>query len=343
MNHTRRKISVSLVVVALFCMLSCHAAPEIPVPQGVHMEEDVVFGTSALGDGTRLDRVMNVYQPLDAPSAPRPALVFLHGNPGDKPYPGDRQKRYREYVDYFTPKGYVCFVPSWDLRQGAAEGFEIIRMAMVHIRSKAADYGIDPARVGVVGHSYGSRHACTLGTANFLAPEARANVVVMLAGGMSYPDDCDENDAPLLLVYGNADSWFAQAPGIVESLQRGNAPHAYIEVPGGEHSIPIDTPVAFGQSLLTVVESFLDIHLKDAKDSALQFIATRHRGPGRVQLGTGASYGLYPQGHAVTATAIPDNGAAFKGWVSPTDGVGSSFTLTVQKAETVVAEFSAPQ
>ena len=306
----------------------------------IKTQEDVVFGKSLLSEGVELERVMNVYSPAKSDSDSRPALVFLHGNPGDSPYPGNRQKGFQDYTAHFAGLGYVCFVPSWDLRQGPDAGFEIVRMAIAHIRREAARYGIDTNRVGVVGHSYGSRHACTLGNANFLEPEARANAVIMLAGGMSYPDDCDEKDAPTLLVYGNADEWFPQAKGIRESLVRGNVPHAYIEVERGPHSIPPNTAVSFGHTLLEVMDSFLGSQFGVPSTPPLCFVPTRSEGPGHVKLDESVSYGLYPFGHELEVCAMPGSGGEKVTWLAPPAAGGSVLALSVVKGLNVSAVFS---
>ena len=233
-----RRLSI-VCAVGLLLVASAHTSPKPEAaPIAVKITEDIVFGVSTLPDNSTIDRVMDVHTPVDDKTTGRPALILLHGNPGDSPYPGGRQHGFREVADYFTQRGYVCFVVAWDLRQGHQNAFQPIEMAVAHIRSKAKEYGIAPNRIGVLGGSYGSRQACTLATANFVDEKARVQACVMWAGGMSYPQDCDQNDAPILLTYGTADPWYFQVEGILDSLRRGNVRHAYFELDEGEHCFP---------------------------------------------------------------------------------------------------------
>lgn len=232
--------------------------------EAFEVQRDLVFGETSMGPGEAIERVMDVYIPRDRSDSPLPALLFLHGNPGNQPYPGDRHHGWKEYASHLSGKGYACFVISWDLRQGADVGFDIIKMAVRHIREHADDYSVDPRRIGVVGHSYGARHACTLATADFLSESEKVQVAVMLAGGMSYPSHCDADDAPILLVYGNADSWFPQAEGIVSNLQKGGVRFKYVEVEDGEHWIPPSLVVDDGLTLIETVKSFFDKYLPES-------------------------------------------------------------------------------
>lgn len=245
------------------CLLICiqSLSEDAKNDNAVEVQRDLVFGETSLTPDEKIQRVMDVYIPRDRIDFPLPAILFLHGNPGNKPYPGDRHHGWQEYASHLSGKGYACFVISWDLRQGADVGFDIIKMAVRHIRDHAKDYDVDPRRIGVIGHSYGARHACTLATADFLSESERVQVGVMLAGGMSYPSHCDADDAPILLVYGNADALFPQAEGIVSNLQRGGVRFKYVEVEDGQHWIPPNLVVDDGLTLMETVAGFFDKHL----------------------------------------------------------------------------------
>jgi dienelactone hydrolase len=269
--------------------------------------KDIVFGTSTIEDGSTIDRVMDMHRPYADASAPGPAIVFLHGNPGENPYPGDRQHGWRDFADYFVRKGYVCFVPAWDLRPGHENAFPQIEMAVRHIREHAGEYGVDPDRIVAIGHSYGARHACTLATADEIDPKAHVAAAVMLAGGMSYPDDCDPHDAPVMLFYGTADTWFPQAEGIVRNLQRGNVPHAYVEIKDNGHGIARDLKLDNGLTVAENIEAFLQVHIlaNDTKFCALRVVI---EGEGTIDWRDGPSHGLYPRDTTVTFRAAPAEG-----------------------------------
>ena len=285
-----------------------------PTPPEVITEEDVVYGENRLANGETISRVMDVHHPASSGAAGRPALILLHGNPGKQPYPNGRQHGFRDVAGYFVPRGYVCFVVAWDLRQGHEQAFPQVEMAVSHIRAHAKKYGIAPNRIGVLGSSYGGRHACTLATANFVGEAARVQACVMRAGGMSYPGDCDGKDAPVLLTYGTADPWYRQVPGILSGLREGNVPHAYFELKDGGHGISMDQVLGFGRKQIEIIEDFLAIHLMDAEDTRLKMLSTAKQGQGQIVIGDGPSYGLYPKGTKVTVSAVPAAGAQFIEW-----------------------------
>jgi len=309
------KILFNFCAVGLIAMTSVHAFTEAQA-DAVAMEtvENVVFGVSALSNDETIDRVMDVHTPKNGEKVGRPSLILLHGNPGDKPYPGDRQHGFRDIATYFTQRGYVCFVVAWDLQQGHDKAFAPIEMAVIHIRENAARYGVAPNRIGVLGGSYGSRQGCTLATANFVSKKARVQACVMWAGGMSYPADCDKDDAPILLTYGTADRWYVQVKGILENLNRGNVCHAYFELKDGGHCFPMETILAFDKKQIEIIEDFLAIHLMAKKDTYLKMLHITTEGKGRIEIGEGPSYGMYPTGSRVTITALPAPGYQFLEW-----------------------------
>ncbi len=297
-----RRFAFALTLLA--CCGASAADHEIPGTT----RENVVFGTSALDDGSTIDRVMDVHRPHADASGPSPAIVFIHGNPGDKPYPGDRQHGWRDFAAYFVGKGYICFVPAWDLRQGHENAFPQIELAVRHIREHAAEYGVDADCIVAIGHSYGARHACTLATADRIDPQARVAAAVMLAGGMSYPDDCDPHDAPVILFYGTADTWFPQADGILQNLQRGNVPHAYVEIKDNGHGIARDLKLDNGHTVAETIEAFLGVHML-ANDRAFCALRVVIEGEGTIDWRDGPSHGLYARDTPVAFRVAPAEGS----------------------------------
>lgn len=338
----RSSVVTTRLFLACALMLLASSASAAPASAAVRIDTDVVFGTSRLDDGSTLNRVMDVIR-LETQGEGRPAIVFLHGNPGDLPYPFGRQHGFREFAQYFASRGYVCFVVAWDLRNGDSAAFAIIEMAVSHVRANAGKYGFAPDRIAVIGHSYGSRHACTLATANFVKEEARVQACVMLAGGMSYPGDCDPHDGPILLIYGTADGWFQQAPGIISHLEAGSVPHAYVEVPGARHKIPPTDKIAFDKTLAEVIDDFLTITLPkadaDREKTALKLLVTGHQGNGRIVIDGGASHGLYPRGAHVKVTAVPEPGFVFFRWEGDSASSDVSLDITMDTNKHLTAVF----
>ena len=137
-------------------------------PAGTLDTADQLLGGTA---GARLAATRLAYGPLarqrlevivpDAPSAtPRPVLVFIHGGAWDS---GDG-------VDYhfigrtFARHGYVVVLPTYRL---TPEGvfprmLEDGALAIAWVRDHAADYGGDPQRVFLAGHSAGAYNAAML-------------------------------------------------------------------------------------------------------------------------------------------------------------------------------------
>jgi acetyl esterase/lipase len=151
----------------------------------VDVERGVVYGVVA-GEPLLLD----VYRSL-SPGEPRPAVVLIHG--------GGMWTGSRAHMEHpaqqLARAGYVAF--SFDYRLvDAATGshrwpaqLDDVQRAVRWVRAHAADYGIDPMRVGAYGWSAGGQLAALLGTrdtrdatAPLASYPSRVACVVDLAG-----------------------------------------------------------------------------------------------------------------------------------------------------------------
>ena len=114
------------------------------------VERDVVYASDP---GLRLD----VYRPAQASDTPRPLIVFFHGGgwtTGDK-------SQYRFVAEGLLSRGYVVVVPAYRLYpQARFPGFvEDAAQAVAWSHAHASEYGADPAKLFVMGHSAGAHIA----------------------------------------------------------------------------------------------------------------------------------------------------------------------------------------
>ena len=128
----------------------------------VQTQADVVYGTAG-GQPLRLD----VYTP-DASAhgslSLRPAVLLIHGGGWREGSKTDNQA----FCELLARNGYVAF--SVDYRLATPMGnhypaqFDDVQRAVRWVRAHAAQYHIDPARLGAFGHSAGAQLAALLGT-----------------------------------------------------------------------------------------------------------------------------------------------------------------------------------
>ena len=139
------------VLLAIFCS-SCQTRKIIS-------ERDVSFGTA---DGQTL--LLDVCRPEESVSKPRPAVILVHGGgwgAGDK-------KDFFDAAKGLARHGYVAFSVNYRL---AANGRNLwpaqlddVQRAVRWVRAHADKYGVDPKRVGALGHSAGGHLVACLAT-----------------------------------------------------------------------------------------------------------------------------------------------------------------------------------
>jgi acetyl esterase/lipase len=136
------------------------AGTPVPLPPGVRVDRDVAYGADA---AERLD----VYRP-EHPAQHAPVIFVVHGGAwmiGNK----GTSKVVKNKVAHWVPKGYFVVIPDYPMSpkadpvQQASEVAKALAFAQAH----AGEWGADPARFVLVGHSAGA-HLVSLLTA---APE----------------------------------------------------------------------------------------------------------------------------------------------------------------------------
>jgi acetyl esterase/lipase len=122
----------------------------------VTVSRNVAYGSAA-------DEVLDIYRP--ASSKALPAVLLVHGGGWTK---GDKRELARIALE-LAQTGFVAFDANYTLATPSDPGYpnqvDQLEAAVVWIRSHAASYGVDPARVGALGGSAGANLVALLGVA----------------------------------------------------------------------------------------------------------------------------------------------------------------------------------
>lgn len=273
------------------------AAKKVPVyPKTVAVLKDVAY----LG-GTRKEKA-DIYRPLDHDKAkPLPGIIVIHGggfNDGDK-----ARNRELNISENLTLKGYVCMSINYKLRrtQGQVtwpQSVHDAKAAVRYLRKEAANLGVDPEKIGVIGCSAGCNLAMMLATTGpadgfdavpgepYQDISARVACAVGFYGAvdlLNYHDMkmfaktreeapelyrkgspityLDAKDPPMLLVHGTVDETvpLSQSETFLRIAKDKGAPCALEVIPGAPHTFDLQPKQ---RDLRPLVTAFFDQHLK---------------------------------------------------------------------------------
>jgi acetyl esterase/lipase len=156
-----------LLVAVLTCLWlgACTRQPTDPdlrngpvvTPAGAVIQRDLEYGPTS-------DQRLDVYAPSGARAAP--ILVMVHGggwSRGDKASAGVVKKK----VAHYLPAGYLVVSTNYRLSPAVDPLTEAqdVATAMAFVQTHAADWGGDPSRIVLMGHSAGA-HLVSLVTAD---------------------------------------------------------------------------------------------------------------------------------------------------------------------------------
>lgn len=117
-----------------------------PVP-GVHMQEDIEYGR---GGDTPL--FLDLYTPENRQGVLPGILLFFGGS-----WKYGRKDQLRVYAQYLAANGYVVGAVQYRLREAGQwpNSIQDAKCAVRWMRAHAAEFGIDPGHIGVLGNSAG--------------------------------------------------------------------------------------------------------------------------------------------------------------------------------------------
>jgi acetyl esterase/lipase len=273
------------------------ALKKVPVyPKTVTVLKDVAY----LG-GTRKEKA-DIYSPLDHDKAkPLPGIIVIHGggfNDGDK-----ARGRELNISENLTLKGYVCMSINYKLRrtQGQVtwpQSVHDAKAAVRYLRKEAANLGVDPEKIGVIGCSAGCNLSMMLATTGpadgfdavkgepYQDVSARVTCAIGFYGAvdlMKYHDMkmfaktreeapelykkgspityLDAKDPPMLLVHGTADVTvpLSQSETYLKIAKEKGAPCVLEVIPDAPHTFDLQPKQ---RDLRPLVTAFFDQHLK---------------------------------------------------------------------------------
>jgi acetyl esterase/lipase len=217
--------------------------------------KDVVY--SFIGHGKlKLD----VYQPKSPSASPLPGIILIHGGSWEE---GDKTEL-AAMARYLASNGYVAFSIDYRLHSGGKNRWpaqlDDAQRAVRWVRRHAADYNVDPKRIGAWGYSAGGQMASLLGeidTRDNSDPElakysSRVQAVVDVSGPADFTSGFDTdggrffNDLFGATKQQNPELWKSASP--VFNISKQTVP--FLIVHGTrDGTVPIAQSVEFANAL----------------------------------------------------------------------------------------------
>jgi acetyl esterase/lipase len=240
--------------------LLAQQSPHLPVPStspatatsqpagSVSIQQDVEYGVQG---GEKL--LLDLYQPAERASKPRPAVVLVHGGS----WTGYDKSTMRGIGNFLARSGFVAISVDYRLLHGNGDRWpaqlDDVQRAVRWLRANAPKYNIDADHIGAFGHSAGAQLAALLGMedtrdnsdAALAKYSSRVQAVVDVSGPTDFLTNHDpDGDALLSALFGGdftklPDVWRSASP--VSHVDKSNAPFLIVH---GTH----DEMVAIAQA-----------------------------------------------------------------------------------------------
>ncbi len=238
--------------------LVAQTSPQLPAPPAapanaqsadqVSVQKDIEYGVQG---GEKL--LLDIYQPAERASQPRPAVVLIHGGS----WTGYDKSTMVGMGNFLARSGFVAASVDYRLLHGSTDRWpaqlDDIQRSVRWLRANAAKYNIDADRIGAFGHSSGAQLAALLGmedTRDNSDPalakySSRVQAVVNVSGPSDFLSNHDpDGDALLTSLFGGdftrlPDVWRDASP--VSHVDKSNAPFLIVH---GTH----DDMVAIAQA-----------------------------------------------------------------------------------------------
>jgi acetyl esterase/lipase len=246
--------------------------------------------------GGSIPLLLDVYQPDQSCTTPRPTVMFVHGGGFTE---GSRKGANVEAIAAeLAPLGINLISIQYRLQGNApiissefsafesdyqnlivgqtrdritafVAAVEDSVRALRWIQSNASQYCVDAGRLGLWGSSAGAitvlHVAYSLNPYGIVRPQPR--VVIDYWGSLVRDSDLETGEPPLFVLHGTADATvlFAEATELTNRARQVGVPFTFYTVTGGGHGfdgIGFDQRTIDGQSLAKRTASFVDAHLR---------------------------------------------------------------------------------
>jgi acetyl esterase/lipase len=258
--------SFLLIGILLGCAIFTAAQPQAQPPaappknsevaDSVSVQQDVEYGMQG---GQKL--LLDIYQPAEPGSKPRPAVVLIHGGG----WTSFDKSTMRGMGNFLAHSGFVAVSADYRLLHGSENRWpaqlDDVQRAVRWLRANAAKYNIDGNQIGAFGHSAGAQLAALLGmedTRDNSDPalakySSRVQAVVDVSGPTDFvPKHDADRDAELANLFGGD---YAKLPNVwrgaspVFHVAKSNAPFLIVH---GTHDPAV--PLAQAQELYDKLE-----------------------------------------------------------------------------------------
>lgn len=276
----RNRFRVFLIVLLtggiVVCLLSCRSGPPveqsalpsddlfsmdnaIKVPAGsryidevfedVAVTEDIPFGQAVDYQGQEQTLLLDIYSPKGDTEKNRPAIIFVHGG-GFTECDKDGGMEV-SLGTAFARKGYVCASINYRLRDDRDSDWDgtfgdavtDAHTALQWFIDHSADYGIDPDRIALSGHSAGAITVTGLAYNDGIGPPGTAGgsvfAVVNMSGGAYGLGDISPDAPPCLIIHGSEDDTvpFIGAAQCSEALTAAGVENTFYVMDGISHDV----------------------------------------------------------------------------------------------------------
>jgi acetyl esterase/lipase len=244
-------------------------------------DETIVEGGVSYRDTTDVEArpislQLDVYAPCGDDCRDRPAVILLHGG-SFLPRFNRQQPHLVELAEALARHGYVVVTPDYRVRDRPLDdpmgtlrdAVDDCRDALDWVRAHAAEYGIDPARIAIVGSSAGAIIGVSLvGLENsaarrFGGPGLFAFVNLWGSPVHAYRlCNFDDRYAPTLIVHGTADAIvpFANSEQLAADLRAAKVDVELLALPEAPHTPRDHSAEIIGRVVTFLADRFPDQH-----------------------------------------------------------------------------------